>query len=286
MSLDCLSRRALLVSLVMAAGGCSAITDPDRFDVCGDGRKRLDANFVGFEELAGERFELLVTASGTGRVVARAVVETLHPEHDQGGAQFTVLMPCAVPRGDHELRTFIDEDRDGQYTSPSEAAAPGEEDLAFQVPIEGNGVVFVDRDGSPEADISENLDTDGLEPFVMNLRNMSPHTPGQQRLELRVVDVTADEDATPFVAGYYRLGDVTENAFSADVPTVIVPGRSYRIDFYADLSDNGDYDDPPEDHAWIEPDPSDEDAPNVFTGRPDGLVIDFSHRGTFDDLRF
>jgi hypothetical protein len=277
---------AFFSAAALLSGGCTAVTDPSRFDLCGGGRRSLVAELTGFEELSTARIEIIATGELTGEVATRAVVDTLHPEHDVEAGVVRVFLPCALPRGSFDARVFVDEDGNGAYTPPA-MGNPG--DLAFLEPIAPGGSVRVDRDRSPQADISENLVVQGREPFVMNLTNMSPHTPGTQRLELRVIDVTPDDPATPFVSGYYRNGDIVTDDFVADVPSSIVPGRAYRVDFYADLDDSGAYEGPPRnDHSWTEPAPprTDTEEQMVFVGGADGLVVDFNHRGSFDDIPF
>jgi len=53
----------------------------------------------------------------------------------------------------------------------------------------------------------------------------------------------------------------------------LIPGENYRVDFYADLNQNGLYDGPPTDHAWRE----------TFTSNGN-TSVDFSHNTNFTDI--
>ncbi len=65
-----------------------------------------------------------------------------------------------------------------------------------------------------------------------------------QRLEIRVYDET-----TGFEVGFAKVPEITDPAFDVQL-FVLVGGKSYRVDFYADVNDNGQYDPPPFDDAW------------------------------------
>jgi len=78
--------------------------------------------------------------------------------------------------------------------------------------------------------------------LAMLFEGMSPHI--GQMMELRVVEMASGSEvvrlsvpAIPMAGFEIELDDLME-------------GMSYRIDFYADLNENGSYDAPPIDHAW------------------------------------
>lgn len=278
---------ALAVPTAAALAGCSLVVDAGRFDVaqgdgadrCDGGRRTLVATLIDFQGFGLDAdVELLVVESASGRSETRAVVEGLHPIHDLSGEIFEVRGPCMIPGpSGYEVRAFVDVDDNGIYTPPGGATGG---DPAFIVPIEADGTVTIDAGSSPQADISENLDTSGLGTFTLAVTDMTPHVPGSQRQELHLIDVTDGDAPGPrFVAGYHRIGDIETPDYQVELLGVLVPGRSYRVELYADLDQDGVYDDPPADHSWKEP-----RVRETFVATLPGEVIRFSHRVAFDPL--
>jgi len=93
----------------------------------------------------------------------------------------------------------------------------------------------------------------------------TPHD--MQTLRVAIVDVAADQTiATDEVV-------VSDGSFAFHWPSLLEKDKSYRIDFYADLSGDGECNDPPEDHAWsvsIQSVTADQDVQQDH-------VLDFSH---------
>ncbi len=81
--------------------------------------------------------------------------------------------------------------------------------------------------------------------LTFDFTNMTPHL-GQQ-LEIRVRDV----NQTGREVGRFTMPAIMLPDFTVCLPYLDL-GRTYFIDFYADLSGNGTYDAPPMDHAWRE----------------------------------
>ncbi len=110
--------------------------------------------------------------------------------------------------------------------------------------------------------------TDIMWPYVltMDFKDMTPHV--GQLLELRVVNKA---DGTEVAR--QKLNAVPGPDFTMTIPG-IMPGNSYRVDFFADLNGNKVYDTPPADHAWrLELD-------NV-TG---DTTLTFTHNTNFTDI--
>ncbi len=104
-------------------------------------------------------------------------------------------------------------------------------------------------------------------PFVLtvNFTGMTPHI--GQTLWLAVID-----QATKKEIGRVKKS-VTTAAFGIDV-SGIESGKSYNVDFYADLNKNGVYNAPPTDHAWRL-------QANNITGN---ASLNFAHNTTFTDI--
>lgn len=276
----------LLLAALVFGGGCTAIVDADRFQVeggdgpvtaCRGDRRSLRGTFVNFDEFDERRIEMLVVETATGRAEQRAVLEGLHPVHDLGGESFSVNAACMIPGPGYELRMFVDEDENGVYTRPGTDAG----DPAYVVPIADSGAVTVDADRSPQTDISEGLDVRNLASLTLIVSGMTAHTPGTQRFDMHVLDVTDGEGpGERFVQGVFRIGDIEEADFEVVMVNSLVPERRYRLEFYADVDDDGVYDDPPVDHSWREPGPI---QGEIVASLP-GIVRRFTHTTNFDPL--
>ncbi len=82
----------------------------------------------------------------------------------------------------------------------------------------------------------------GQHKLTLNLTGMNPHV--GQLFQVRVIDKASGEEV-----GRKTIGSIPSTAFQVNL-FVILEGHDYRIDFYADLNGNGQYDSPPADHAW------------------------------------
>ncbi|RPH74749.1 T9SS C-terminal target domain-containing protein [bacterium] len=78
--------------------------------------------------------------------------------------------------------------------------------------------------------------------ITLDFSSMNPHI--GQMLVIYIVDNSNDTYLDTIT-----INEITEADFSVD-SIHVDSGGSYRIDFYADLNDNGTYDAPPADHAW------------------------------------
>jgi hypothetical protein len=78
--------------------------------------------------------------------------------------------------------------------------------------------------------------------LTLQFSGMTPHI-GQQ-LEIRLIDKTTGKEA-----GREEVSSIPGASFNVNMSDLLV-GRSYWIDFYADLNMNSLYDPPPTDHAW------------------------------------
>jgi ligand-binding sensor domain-containing protein len=93
----------------------------------------------------------------------------------------------------------------------------------------------------------------GANPFVVDdayntprltllFEKMNPHV--GQKFEVRVKDTENGNEV-----GRHSMTEVPGPDFEISLNSLL-KGRSYQIEFYADLNGNGEYDDPPADHAW------------------------------------
>jgi len=104
--------------------------------------------------------------------------------------------------------------------------------------------------------------------LVMRMHEMTPHA--GQLFELRVVEESSQQEE-----GLMSLPAILLPEFMMLVPSLEF-GHDYRVDFYADMNMNGQYDPPPTDHAWR----------ITFTDNTGDVVQDFTHNTNFTDIQW
>lgn len=104
--------------------------------------------------------------------------------------------------------------------------------------------------------------------IAVNFSGMTPHV--NQTLYLRVVDKGTMKEVG-------RISQIITSASFEVILPVSEPGRSYFIDFFADLNSNGLYDAPPADHSW-----------RIELNNSGGVAdtISFNHNATFTDIQW
>lgn len=104
--------------------------------------------------------------------------------------------------------------------------------------------------------------------LTLNLEQMDLYA--GRKFEVRVTELgTGDE------VGRKTLSSIEQSSFSVEL-YVFLESRSYQIDFYIDLNDNGIYDDPPVDLSWR----------RVVNNVSQNVVINFIPDTDFTDIGF
>lgn len=111
-----------------------------------------------------------------------------------------------------------------------------------------------------------NSSSNPLSTLTINFSGMTPHV--GQTLYLRVIDNLNSKEVGR------TSTTVTEN-FALDL-NVLIQGRSYTIDFFADHDGNGLYDIPPTDHAWR----------MELNDAQGNDVVNFAHNTNFTDIEW
>lgn len=99
--------------------------------------------------------------------------------------------------------------------------------------------------------------------LMVNLDGMTPHV--GQMMEFRVATGNT-------LISAYVLDPLPSATFAFTVDSS-VPDGAHRLDFFADLNNNGSYDAPPADHAW-----------RVDLPTSGDVNVSFSHNTTFTDI--
>lgn len=109
--------------------------------------------------------------------------------------------------------------------------------------------------------------------YMLEFEDMDPHI--GQKLEVRLVD-----QSDMMEAGRTTIEEIMSAEFDVMLP-YLQSGHDYYVDFYADLNQNGVYDDPPTDHAWrIELMDTEGDEDDTFMHNTDFTDISWNYRFT------
>lgn len=103
--------------------------------------------------------------------------------------------------------------------------------------------------------------------LTVNFSHMSPHV--GQDLWLAVIDAETMVEVR-------RVHAVAALEFVMEIPEVLEDGKSYNVDFFADLNMNGKYDPPGTDHAW---------RLEIVDASGDE-TLDFGHQIAFTDVEW
>lgn len=99
----------------------------------------------------------------------------------------------------------------------------------------------------------------------ISMTSMTPHL--DQLMEFRLID----QMDTLLFRG--RLSSLPSASYTYEMPNSVPEEAGQRLDFFADLNQNGAYDAPPDDHAWTL------DLPATGTA-----TLAFDHNTNFDDI--
>jgi type IX secretion system substrate protein len=211
----------------------------------------LTIDFTNMTPHIGQQLEIRVRdVNQTGREVGRFTMPAIM------SADFMVGLPYLDLGRTYFIDFYADLNQNGTYDAPPTdhawremvSEAQGDENLSFS-----HNTNF--------ADIGESST------LTLDFTNMNPHV--GQMLELRVLETTSGKEVER-VKQMIGMPD-----FKVEIPG-IQSGKSYDIDFYADLNQNGLYDAPPVDHGWRE----------SFTATDGNQTISFSHNTNFEDINW
>ncbi len=199
----------------------------------------------------GQRFEVRVRdINQTGKEVGRVVIDAI-PQAD-----FTVVLPFVIPGRSYWLDFYADLNQNGHYDAP-----PADHAWRLQVDDATGDIDVNFTHAPPFTDIGPS----GM--LSVHFSGMTPHV--GQMLELRVLEKNAGKEI-----GRHRRTIIRPD-FVVEIPG-LRPGVEYEVDFYADLNQNGLYDEPPTDHAWSE---------SFVAGAADHS-LNFSHNTNFHDIEW
>lgn len=189
-------------------------------------------------------------------LVARGVVAGL-PSGD-----YTFAFPSSTPSGAHRLDFFADLSGNGTYDAPPA-------DHAWRRDVAASGDVVIDFPHDTDfTDIASPTVTEHGD-FTFEASDMGPHV--GQLFEVRVIRASDGR-----LVGRYVLPEITDAAFTLTLAGIIEDGVEYQVDYWADLSGDGQYQAPPADHAWRD----------TVTGAASGATATFVHNTDFTDVQF
>jgi hypothetical protein len=214
-----------------------------------DYRHLITLNLSGMTPHLGQKFEArLVNINRNMKEAGRVTVNNV------GSASFQVKLPFAEAGHSYYVEFYADMNGNGRFDP-----APADHTWNLEA-MNINGDVSLNFVYSTDfADIPWK----GL--LKMQFSGMTPHL--GQEIKVRLID-----DATGKETGRAtRMADLA--AFSLGIP-YLEDGKTYQVDFYADMNENGIYDAPPTDHAW-----------RLASGTVSGdKSLPFVHNTTFTDI--
>ncbi len=232
----------LLLAVHLGSAGCTFLADLKDFGPgipeCDEGSDQeirdLWLQFDAMGVHVNQLVEIWIIADGEDDddfLVAVARLDGL-PEAD-----FLVHMPRAVPPGPHRIDFWADLSGNRRYDAPPA-------DHAWSPPVCVSGAyrfthvpTFVDIEDPPPTPVGGD--------FQLRMT-------GFDDLRGRLVEawVVAD-DMSDRTVGYYRLNHLDTEDATLVLPGVVEAGAPYAVALYADRNENGRYDAPPTDDAWL-----------------------------------
>lgn len=205
----------------------------------------LTVNFSGMTPHVGQNLWLAVLDDDSNEEIAR-VAEVV-------SETFSVVVPGIESGKSYSVEFFVDLNGNGYYDTPPT-------DHAWRLELNN-------ASGNDVLDFSHNTNFTDIEwehRVMVNLSGMTPHV--GQEIYFALIDTVSGEIID-------RKSEIVEESFSVDLREIL-PGKSYHVDFFADLNDNGYYDAPPADHAW---------RLEIASASGDD-TLDFVHNTNFTDI--
>jgi hypothetical protein len=171
---------------------------------------------------------------------------------------FSITLPAIESAKSYFVDFFADFNSNSRYDAPPV-------DHAWRLELNNA------KAGGDTLNFSHNASfTDIKWPYVLtvNFTSMTPHV--GQLLELRVENNNTNEEV-----GRIKVLAVPSPDFQIQIVGLQL-NTEYKVQFYADLNNNGIYNIPPTDHAWE----------ITFTNTTGDAIVDFSHNTTFTDINW
>lgn len=207
----------------------------------------VTVNLSGMTPHVGQEIYFALVDVATGKVVDR--------ESEIVQESFSVNLSGLIPGRSYTVDFFSDHNSNNSYDVP-----PTDHAWRLELPNASGGEVLNFAHNTSFTDIR------WKHRVRVRFEGMTPHV--GQMLTLFVVDLATGQYLDTVV-----VAAIEDEKFDVE-SSVMEPGGSYRIDFYADHNGNGTYDTPPADHAW-----------RLETGVAMGDVdLDFTHNTSFTDI--
>lgn len=227
-------------------GNPSSVTLPG--NAASHSRRTLTIQFSGMDPHVGQYLGVRVIDKSTGMEAGRVSLASIP------SASFSVAIPTVLDGRSYWVDMWADLSGNGLYDAP-----PADHAWRFSADVSGATTVNF-------AHNTDFTDVAWRYALTVNAQAMSPHL--GQLFELRVVDTESGLEA-----GRTRVEILPGADFALTVPCLEL-GRSYDVDFYADLSNDGMYSGTPTDHAWRQ----------TVTSTDGDVTLDFTHNTNFTDV--
>lgn len=168
---------------------------------------------------------------------------------------FTVDLGLLISGNSYRIDFFSDHNDNGMYDAP-----PADHAWTISLP-EANGDEIVEFSHNTNF-----TDINWMYKLNLRFRNMTPHVGQMLTVYLKDLDSKSNVDTI-------EVAEIPGADFEL-ASYAIMPGGTYRLDFFADHNGNGMYDAPPADHAW-----------RIEVGTVSGdTEVEFEHNTNFTDI--
>ena len=189
----------------------------------GTGEFKLTVNFTGMTPHVGQKLWLAVIDKQTGVEVART--STIASQN------FSLETHGIMLGKSYRVDFFADHNRNGSYNAP-----PTDHAWRLDLPTVTGDATLNFAHNTNFTDIAWKTR------LMLHFTGMTPHVNQKLTVFLKKADTGEYKDTVLLSKVLYPVFDLYSFKLQ--------PGSSYRIDFYADMNNNGTYDAPPTDHAW------------------------------------
>jgi plastocyanin len=208
----------------------------------------LTVNFTGMTPHVGQTMWLAVTDQASKKEIGRV-------KKSITAAAFTIDVSGIEAGKSYNVDFYSDHNKNGVYNIPPT-------DHAWR--LQANNV-----SGNTTLNFAHNttfFDIAWKNKLTVSFTSMTPHL--GQKLSLYVRNATTGIYLDTVVVASIATAAFEVNSWK------IIPGGSYKIDFYADHNKNGIYNPPPTDHAWR----------ITLNNMKGDSVVSFVHNTTFTDI--
>lgn len=230
-------------------GNAARVTKP--YDKTSSPAGPITIQLTGMAPHVGQKLSVRVVDRSNMMESGRSVVASVTQ------ADFSLPVDGVIAGNSYNIDIFADLNNNGKYDAPPA-------DHAWRLYLNnaaGNEVINF-------AHNTNFTDIHWMPLVTIQFTGMTPHV-GQ------LMGFRADDESDSSELGRKMLGAVPQADFSVEIP-VKMSMNEVKVEFFADLNQNGIYDAPPADHAWQ----------LKFNSSGSDTILNFTHNTDFTDIKW